>query len=116
MIAIKNVINDRYIHDSSIKRKQVAEAKTNNGEFIGFIAPYGYKVVKKDNKKYHDFLFHGIFYEFYEFNILFFSFSYSSAVKTLSSYNFLTLSKSSYLLPANDTFDFLFDLESPSSN
>ena len=51
MIAIKNVINDRYIHDSSIKRKQVAEAKTNNGEFIGFIAPYGYKVVKKDNKR-----------------------------------------------------------------
>lgn len=51
MITLKNVINDRYIHDSSVKRKQVAELKTKNGEFIGFIAPYGYKVVKKDNKR-----------------------------------------------------------------
>lgn len=51
MILIKNIINDRYIYDSSIKRKQISEIKTKNGEFIGFIAPYGYKVVKKNNKR-----------------------------------------------------------------
>lgn len=48
---IKSIINSQHAKDTSIKRKQVAMSKTNNGEFIGFIAPYGYKIVKKDNKR-----------------------------------------------------------------
>jgi len=51
MLGFKSLINDRYVKDSSVKRKQIAEAKTNEGQFIGFIAPYGYKIVKKDNKR-----------------------------------------------------------------
>ena len=51
MLGFKSLINDRYVKDSSVKRKQIAEAKTNEGQFIGFIAPYGYKVVKQDGKR-----------------------------------------------------------------
>lgn len=51
MLGFKSLINDRYVKDSSVKRKQIAEAKTSEGQFIGFIAPYGYKVVKQDGKR-----------------------------------------------------------------
>jgi len=51
MLGFKTLINDRYVKDASIKRKQIAEAKTNDGQYIGYIAPYGYKVVKKDNRR-----------------------------------------------------------------
>jgi len=51
MLGFKSLINDRYVKDSSVKRKQIAEAKTNEGQFIGFIAPYGYKVIKQDGKR-----------------------------------------------------------------
>ncbi len=51
MLGFKSLINDRYVKDSSVKRKQIAESKTKDGQFIGFIAPYGYKVVKHDNKR-----------------------------------------------------------------
>lgn len=51
MLSFKSLINDRYVNDSSIKRKQIAESKTSEGQFIGFIAPYGYKIVEKNNKR-----------------------------------------------------------------
>ena len=51
ILEIKSIINDRYVKDTSDKRKQVAILKTKNGEFIGGIAPYGYKVVKVNNKR-----------------------------------------------------------------
>lgn len=51
MLYFKSLINDKYVKDASIKRKQVAETKTNEGQFIGFMAPYGYKIKKIDNKR-----------------------------------------------------------------
>ena len=51
LLGIRSLINDRYVKDVSVKRKQVADAKTNEGQFIGFQAPYGYKIVKEDRKR-----------------------------------------------------------------
>ncbi len=51
MLSIRSLINDRYVKDASVKRKQVAEAKTEEGQFIGFIAPYGYKIKKIKDKR-----------------------------------------------------------------
>ena len=51
LLGIRSLINDKYVKDVSIKRKQVADAKTNEGQFIGFVAPYGYKIVKSKNKR-----------------------------------------------------------------
>lgn len=51
IMQFKSLINDRYVKDIYVKRKQIAESKTNEGQFIGFIAPYGYKVVKKEKKR-----------------------------------------------------------------
>lgn len=51
MLGFRSLINDRYVKDVSVKRKQVAEAKTNEGQFIGFQAPYGYKIKKTENKR-----------------------------------------------------------------
>lgn len=51
MLSIKSLINDRYVKDVSVKRKQVAESKTNEGQFIGFTAPYGYKIKKTENRR-----------------------------------------------------------------
>lgn len=51
ILGIKSIINDRYVKDASIRRKQVAIAKTNEGQYIGFTAPYGYKIKKEDGKR-----------------------------------------------------------------
>ena len=51
MLHFKSLINDKYVKDVSIKRKQVADAKTKEGQFIGFMAPYGYKIKKIDGKR-----------------------------------------------------------------
>lgn len=51
MLGFKTLINDRYVKDAHIKRKQIAEDKTNRGEFIGFLAPYGYKIVKVEKRR-----------------------------------------------------------------
>ena len=51
MMEIKALINDRYVKDVSTKRKQVAEAKTEEGQFIGFMSPYGYKIKKEGGKR-----------------------------------------------------------------
>lgn len=51
MMKIRTLINDRYVKDVSVKRKQVADAKTEEGQFIGFLAPYGYKIKKIKDKR-----------------------------------------------------------------
>ncbi len=51
MVNIRAIVNDRFVKDTSIKRTKTAISKTENGEFIGFLAPYGYRVVKKDGKR-----------------------------------------------------------------
>lgn len=51
VVSFKSLINDRYARDISIKRKKIADIKTCDGQFIGFIAPYGYKIVKKDGRR-----------------------------------------------------------------
>ena len=48
IVGVKSIINDRYVKDTSIKRKQISFSKTERGEFIGVIAPYGYKIVKEN--------------------------------------------------------------------
>ncbi len=40
MIGIKGIINDRYIKETSKKIKLVKQQKTNNGYYMGFIAPF----------------------------------------------------------------------------
>ncbi len=52
MLGIRSLINDRYVKEASVKRKQVAMAKTEEGQFIGFIAPYGYKIRKIEDKRF----------------------------------------------------------------
>lgn len=51
IIQIKSLINDRYVKDAAIKRKQIADLKTSNGQFIGALPPYGYKIKKIGNKR-----------------------------------------------------------------
>ena len=51
MMEIKALINDRYVKDVSIKRKQVAESKTKDGQFIGVMAPYGYRIKKENGRR-----------------------------------------------------------------
>lgn len=51
MVAIRGIMNDRYIRDTSIKIKAVKKQKTEEGNYMGFIAPYGYKKVRDKNKK-----------------------------------------------------------------
>ena len=48
IVGVKSIINDRYVKDTSIKRKHISFSKTERGEFIGVIAPYGYKIVKEN--------------------------------------------------------------------
>ena len=51
ILGIRSLINDRYVKDVSIKRKQVAISKTESGQFIGFIAPYGYRIKQIQDKR-----------------------------------------------------------------
>lgn len=50
MIPFRNLINDAYCRDISIKVRSQLEIKRNKGEFIGAFAPFGY--VKSDLNKY----------------------------------------------------------------
>ena len=43
MIPIKSIMNDRVVKDASVKITQIKKMKTRQGNFMGFIAPYGYK-------------------------------------------------------------------------
>lgn len=48
-IMIKNLMNDNYCRDISIKIRSQLQVKRKNGEFIGAFAPYGYQ--KSENDK-----------------------------------------------------------------
>ncbi len=47
-IMIKNLMNDNYCRDISIKIRSQLQVKRKNGEFIGAFAPYGYKKSGED--------------------------------------------------------------------
>ncbi|SCP98587.1 recombinase family protein [Anaerobium acetethylicum] len=49
IIPMKNLINDNYCHDISIKVRSSQQVKRANGEFVGAFAPYGY--TKADDNK-----------------------------------------------------------------
>lgn len=51
IIPFKNLINDSYCKDISVKVRSSLTVKQKNGEFVGSFAPYGYK--KADNDKNH---------------------------------------------------------------
>lgn len=48
IIPFKNLINDAYCRDISVKIRSHLEVKRKNGEFIGSFAPYGYQKDEKD--------------------------------------------------------------------
>lgn len=43
MLPFKNLINDSYLKDISVKVRSSLETKKKNGEFVGSFCPYGYK-------------------------------------------------------------------------
>lgn len=50
-IMIKNLMNDNYCRDISIKIRSQLQVKRKNGEFIGAFAPYGYEKSEEDKNK-----------------------------------------------------------------
>ena len=46
-VTIKNIINDMYAKDISVKIKSSKLNRARNGYFIGSVPPYGYKVIKE---------------------------------------------------------------------
>ena len=48
IIPFKNLINDAYCRDISVKIRSHLEVKRKNGEFIGSFAPYGYQKDEND--------------------------------------------------------------------
>ena len=50
MVVIKGIVNDMYIKDTSKKIRDVKKRKTASGNFMGYIAPYGYIKVKDNNR------------------------------------------------------------------
>lgn len=50
IIPFKNLINDAYCRDISVKIRSHLDIKRRNGEFIGAFVPYGYK---KDEEDHH---------------------------------------------------------------
>lgn len=51
VIPFKNLINDAYCRDISIKIRSHLEVKRKNGEYIGAFTPYGYKKDDSDKNK-----------------------------------------------------------------
>ena len=51
IIPFKNLINDAYCRDISVKIRSHLEVKRRNGEFIGSFAAYGYRKKKDDRHK-----------------------------------------------------------------
>lgn len=51
IMEIKNVMNDSYIRDISVKIRSQLEIKRKKGEYIGAFAAYGYKKSKEDKHK-----------------------------------------------------------------
>ena len=51
-VTLKNIVNDMYAQDISVKIKTSKHNRARNGYFIGSVPPYGYKVVKlKEGQK-----------------------------------------------------------------
>lgn len=50
-IVIKNLINDNYCRDISVKIRSQLQVKRRNGEFIGAHTPYGYKKSEQDKHR-----------------------------------------------------------------
>lgn len=51
-VTLKNIVNDMYAKDISVKVKTSKYNRAKNGYFIGTVPPYGYKVVKlKEGQK-----------------------------------------------------------------
>ena len=50
-ILLKNLMNDNYCRDISIKIRSQLQVKRKNGEFIGAFAPYGYQKDEKDKNQ-----------------------------------------------------------------
>lgn len=48
LLGFKALYNDRYIKQTSIKIKNIKKLKSEQGNFISFMAPYGYKKVRKN--------------------------------------------------------------------
>ena len=51
VVPFKNLMNDAYCRDISIKIRSHLEVKRKNGEYIGAFAPYGYKKDKNDRNR-----------------------------------------------------------------
>lgn len=51
MVPFKNLMNESYARDASIKTRSVFETKRRAGEFIGSFVPYGYKRADEDKHK-----------------------------------------------------------------
>ena len=51
IILFKNLINDAYCRDISIKIRSRLDVKRKNGEYIGAFVPYGYEKSEDDNHK-----------------------------------------------------------------
>ncbi len=48
LIAVKSLMNDRYVKGTSVKLRNTKNQKREEGNYMGFIAPYGYKIVTKN--------------------------------------------------------------------
>ena len=51
IIPFKNLINDAYCRDISMKIRSNLEVKRKRGDFVGPFAPYGYRKAKEDKNK-----------------------------------------------------------------
>lgn len=51
IILFKNLINDAYCRDISIKIRSRLDVKRKNGEYIGAFVPYGYEKSEDDKHK-----------------------------------------------------------------
>lgn len=51
LIPFKNLINDAYCRDISVKVRSHLDIKRKNGQYIGSFAPYGYKKSPKDKNQ-----------------------------------------------------------------
>ena len=51
LLTLRNIVNHAYVSDISRKIKTMFETKQNNGDFIGWAAPYGYLKSEDNNNK-----------------------------------------------------------------
>ena len=51
MVTLRNIVNDAYVKDISGKIKSMFETKQNNGDFIGWSAPYGFLKSEDNNNR-----------------------------------------------------------------